>query len=324
MPHVTFIHGIANKPDPDRLLTIWEQALAKEDGINLGANGVSCSMVYWADVMYESPSEPGSAHESTGAEVETVNADEDLAWVQELEGAESDFCNSLTRKLNFDAESPEDDEYQPEEGDGEIPYQQEVGDGEVQTEFERIPLPWFIKRRLMKVLLRDVHHYLFNTKHSPRPGETYRVQDEIRRRFIETLTEDAANNSGGPHIVVSHSMGTVISYDCLKRVAECPKVDGYLTIGCPLGIDEVQDKLQPEWSRNNGYPSERMLGDWYNVFDRLDPVAFDTKLANDFKLDGTKKVEDRRVHNEGVWRHDISKYLARSRLRDALKSVLEL
>jgi hypothetical protein len=67
-----------------------------------------------------------------------------------------------------------------------------------------------------------------------------------------------------------------------------------------------------------------MLGDWYNVFDRLDPVAFDTKLANDFKLDGTKKVEDRRVHNEGVWRHDISKYLARSRLRDALKSVLEL
>ena len=137
MPHVTFIHGIANKPEHDRLLTLWEQALAREDGINLGAKGVSTSMVYWADVMYEKPSAPGSAHESTGAEVETVTADEDLSWVAGLEGEESDFCDALTRKLNFDVESPEDDDYQPEEGAEDIPYQRE--EGAFQTEFERIP-----------------------------------------------------------------------------------------------------------------------------------------------------------------------------------------
>ena len=28
MPHVTFIHGIANKPPPDDLLRIWQEALA--------------------------------------------------------------------------------------------------------------------------------------------------------------------------------------------------------------------------------------------------------------------------------------------------------
>jgi hypothetical protein len=55
MPHVTFIHGIANKPPADRLLRSWERTLAANDGVNLGAEGVTRSMVYWADVMYESP-----------------------------------------------------------------------------------------------------------------------------------------------------------------------------------------------------------------------------------------------------------------------------
>ena len=37
MPHVTFIHGIANKPAHERLLTIWRQSLAMDDGLDLGA-----------------------------------------------------------------------------------------------------------------------------------------------------------------------------------------------------------------------------------------------------------------------------------------------
>jgi pimeloyl-ACP methyl ester carboxylesterase len=56
-----------------------------------------------------------------------------------------------------------------------------------------------------------------------------------------------------PHIVVSHSLGTVIAYDCLKRIPECPAVDGLITLGCPLGLDEIQDKLQPGWTRADGF-----------------------------------------------------------------------
>jgi hypothetical protein len=40
---------------------------------------------------------------------------------------------------------------------------------EADGSFERVPLPWVIKRRFLKVFLRDVHHYLFDTEHSPRP-----------------------------------------------------------------------------------------------------------------------------------------------------------
>lgn len=311
MPHVTFIHGIANKPAHDRLLTIWRQSLAEDDGIDLGARGITSSMVYWADLMYEKPAEEGSAHESTGEEVATDAADEDLAWTEELSGDEAAFCNSLSEKLHFDAASPGGDDYEPPQDDSGIA-------------FERIPLPWFIKRRLMKVLLRDVHHYLFNSEHSPRPGERYRIQETIRQRFVDALARDAAGNSGGPHVVVSHSMGTVIAYDCLKRVPECPSIDALITVGSPLGIDEVQDKLKPEYSRDDGFPREKVGGGWANVFDRLDPVAIDTHLANDYREAGAEIVTDIKVTNSGKWRHDLTKYFSQDDLRKALSDALGL
>ena len=68
MPHVTFIHGIANKPPADELLEIWRRALADDGGINLSAKGITSSMVYWADVLYAKPAEEEDSHESVGNE----------------------------------------------------------------------------------------------------------------------------------------------------------------------------------------------------------------------------------------------------------------
>ena len=81
------------------------------------------------------------------------------------------------------------------------------------------------------------------------------VQDEIRARMLNALDEGAGEP--GPHIVVSHGMGTVIAYDCLKRVARAPVVDGLMTIGSPLGLDEIQDKLA-RVDALNGFPSEKV------------------------------------------------------------------
>ncbi len=104
-------------------------------------------------------------------------------------------------------------------------------------------------------------------------------------------------------------MGTVIAYDCLLRAAGCPSIDALVTIGSPLGLDEIQDQMQPEWTRQNGFPASR-LTTWVNVFDVLDPVAgFDPLLANDFLLGGRRAILDIDEPNFGWWRHDISKQL---------------
>jgi hypothetical protein len=46
MPHITFIHGIANKPARDKLHDIWKHSLERNNGINLGAEGITSSIVY--------------------------------------------------------------------------------------------------------------------------------------------------------------------------------------------------------------------------------------------------------------------------------------
>ena len=64
MAHVTFIHGIANKPPADDLLRIWCRTLAEAaEPLPLSELGVTTSLVYWADLMYENPDPDLAAHE---------------------------------------------------------------------------------------------------------------------------------------------------------------------------------------------------------------------------------------------------------------------
>ena len=309
MAHITFIHGIANKPAHDTLLQLWNRSLADSDGLDLGTENVTCSMVYWADVMYPEPlkeaSEERASDESAVESVSPVSAD---LGVERMDAEEKRWVAQLALKLAV-----------PLAAEAAI----EAVPTPVREQLERIPLPWPVKERLMRRLLRDVHHYLFNVEFTPRPDNTYRVQDEIRGRMIRALKEGA--RQPGPHIVVSHSMGTVIAYDCLKRVADAPVVDGLMTIGSPLGLDEIQDKLQPEWSRDNGFPHEKVHGGWVNVYDLLDPVAgFDPSFANDYRRRGERVVDDVNEQNAGTWRHDIAKYLRGPQLRAKLRQLLRL
>lgn len=314
MPHVTFIHGIANKPPKDKLLEDWEAFLA-QGGLDLGTEGVTTSMVYWADLMYPAPLSADDDFESVDNGVGTSLIDEEIEWINALSDKEKAFVEAFRKKLDFDKPSPEDDNYAPPSPQNE--------DELESLAFEAIPLPWFIKRRAMKILLKDVHHYLFNAKFSPRNGEEYQIQDDIRELFVNQLKEDT-NNNEGPHIVVSHSMGTVISYDCLKNVSGCPSIDGYMTVGSPLGISEVYDNFDPEYDGNNAFPSGKLQGDWVNVYDRLDPVAFDARITNDYRKNGNEVIFDQLVHNSGMWRHSSHKYYGQQALCDHLRKLLAL
>lgn len=80
MPHVTFIHGIMNKPPADQLLQIWLRSLAGNDGLDLDGEGVTYSMVYWADVLYEKPEDTAAMSESLGSEASPGKSEEDESW----------------------------------------------------------------------------------------------------------------------------------------------------------------------------------------------------------------------------------------------------
>ncbi|MFK8014259.1 MAG: hypothetical protein AB8G17_02300 [Gammaproteobacteria bacterium] len=315
MPHITFIHGIANKPSKERLLDNWRAELT-QGGLDLAAEGVTSSMVYWADVMYAQPEADGVNFESVEDGLGTSVADEDMQWIEDLPPDEKKFAESFRERLGLDRASPGDDNYTPQDPPGN---EDEVA----QLEFEAIPLPWFLKRRVMKSLLKDVHHYLFNAKFSPRPGEEYQVQDHIRKLFINQLEADGAM-ANGDHVVVSHSMGTVIAYDCLKNVPDCPAISGFMTVGSPLGLSEVHDNFKPDYDKRDAFPSQAVTGGWVNVYDRLDPVAFDARIANDYQKDGHQVITDQKVRNRGKWRHSSYKYFGQQALCDHLRTLLNL
>jgi hypothetical protein len=308
MAHVTFIHGIANKPPAGPLLDLWLHRLAAA-GLDLPAAGVTSSMVYWADVLYDRPVEGFSsaeAMEEAGAEPVPMD------WREGESPSERAWTAELAAKLQAALAAQE----AARGTNGAAGAAAESG------ELEPVLLPWFVKERLMETLLRDLHHYLWNAAHSPRPGVRYRVQDEIRRRTVRTL---AQAEPPGPHVVVGHGMGTVIAYDCLKRVEGCPPVDALVTLGSPLGLDEVRQKLQPGWSRDDGFPGETVRGDWINLYDRFDPVAgFDPHFADDFRREGRPVLRDVNEQNYGKWRHSAGKYLAGSLLGATLRALLGL
>jgi hypothetical protein len=312
MAHVTFIHGIGRKPTADALLGIWRRSLAGgPGGIDLGAEGVSSSMVYWADVLYPEPDPDVAAHESSN-EYEALASDvEDVGEGISLQRAEdAEWLARLGGKLLL--QEAMTDAMQ------EAPPPPRPGGAD-----ERFPVPWVLKQKFLAAFLRDVHHYLFDVEHEPRPGERYRVRQEIRRRFVAALKEAAA--AGRPQVVVSHSMGTVVAYDCLKNVPDCPPVDALVTLGSPLGLDEVQDRLAPGWSRADGFPHGKVAGGWVNVFDRLDVVAaLDPELADDFRKGGVDTVVDVDEPNYGKWRHTLRKYFEGAKLRAQVRRLLEL
>jgi hypothetical protein len=277
------IHGIGRKPDEKALRDLWRRAVAMgPNGIDLGAAGATSSMVYWADVLYPAPDPDVAAYENA-SEFESLAHDVGVvgAPVTLEQAVDPDWIARLGGKLLLqEAMVAGLDEPAPE--------------GALGPE-ERIPLPWALKQKFLAMFLRDVHHYLFNVDFEPRPGERYKVRDEIRGRFVSELVRVA--KTGEPQVVISHSMGTIIAYDCLKNVPGCPAIEALLTLGSPLGIDEIQDKLKtshplvpaPGWTRENGFPSDTLRGPWINVFDRLDVVAaLDPKLANDFRKAGSQ------------------------------------
>jgi pimeloyl-ACP methyl ester carboxylesterase len=144
----------------------------------------------------------------------------------------------------------------------------------------------------------------------------------LRKRLVDKLK--AARERSDVVVIVAHSMGTMIAYDCLRNDPDCPEVAGLITLGSPLGVDEIQDPLIPGRDKTKAFP-ERLKGPWVNVYDPLDPVcALDPRLANDFLRNGAPAIRDIHESNWGDWRHTITHYLAGPQLRAAVRELAGL
>jgi pimeloyl-ACP methyl ester carboxylesterase len=133
--------------------------------------------------------------------------------------------------------------------------------------------------------MRDV--YLYTTQ----PG----VRTEIDRIVSAALDET-------PCVVVGHSLGSVVAYNILRSDPRALKVRAYVTVGSPLAIRAIRDRLRPI-----AFPAPAVAS-WFNAYDPKDVVALYPLDAANFPVNPV--VENYgRVFNATDNRHGIVGYL---------------
>jgi subtilisin family serine protease len=286
---VIYVHGIGNKPEASVFKCQWDRAL-------FGAEmGDRTRLAYWVDrERYPSPEDATCADgerlrppepewpETGGAALKSTR---DAAARRP---AEQRTLDAIEAKM-LAANAP------PKAGDKRakvLPFK---------------PVRAIVTRLITRLFLHDVRDFLFDA------GRRARMEDTLRQRIAA---------GGGPFIVVAHSQGSMIAYDVLRTLKrEDADVRLFLTIGSPLGMDEVQDVL-----KEVGGPLvvPECVARWVNVAERLDPVALDPELKGEFARSRRGvDVEDVAVRNLD-WQtnpHSSTGYLATEAVRTLVRQV---
>lgn len=179
-----------------------------------------------------------------------------------------------------------------------------------------LPLPRSLRepvsRAFLKVFLADTAAYFFD-------GDT---RAAIRKRLAEVLRGPET-----PVTLVAHSLGSIVALEVLARASDV-NISRLVTIGSPLGLQEVQDFLDVVPHRKP-FQVPACVTRWDNFADPLDPVALDKALAAEFVAGAGRPaisiadqliVNGRTVRLGGFNPHSAVGYLSHPKVR---RSVYE-
>lgn len=169
--------------------------------------------------------------------------------------------------------------------------------------------------QLTRILYQIVDYFPFLLKLMP--GDLQSTANEINRYFKNenNIACDIREKlkvqlrpileKGEKVLLISHSLGSVIAYDTLWELSHLEnlpgKVDIFLTIGSPLGMNYVQRRLAGnKYTADKKYPTN--IKHWINLSAEGDITALDRIFADDFsemiELEITASIND---HCEGIY-----------------------
>jgi hypothetical protein len=287
---VIYVHGVAQIDSAAELKLEWDLALFGRD------MGDTSRMAYWADIVRPEvlDGNAGTAKRIAGIDGHTLNVEAvlDDVDVPKSKRAEADqLVMGLLNRMGVDAQRDET--------------------GAIRTKV--LPLPPFLRKPISRFFIEqmaaDTAAYFFT------PG----VRKKIRDRLLAEI--DRAGSR--PVTIVAHSHGTIIAYEVLAALnANAFELDALVTLGSPLGVQEIQDFLDP----NEPLKVPAVVRRWHNFANLLDPVALDRKLATDFEPTGF--IEDDTLINDSTrlnWNlnpHSAVGYLAHSKVRRVVNEAM--
>jgi hypothetical protein len=180
---------------------------------------------------------------------------------------------------------------------------------------ERGPLNWEWLQGILKAVDRyvpgssgasiaiatnDVYQYLRN------PG----IRDSLEEGVRKAMSADTQT------VVVSHSLGTVVAYNLLRREGTSQRwnIPFFVTLGSPLAVTAIRTSLRP-------IKHPECVSKWFNAMDERDAVALYPLTRVNFDID--PEIENKtNVDNHTTNRHGIAGYLndkeVAKRIYDAL------
>ncbi len=148
---------------------------------------------------------------------------------------------------------------------------------------------------------RDVYQYLKN------PGVRETIDRGVRQAMLP----------GVPTVVVSHSLGTVVAYNLLRREGAAAGwvVPLFVTLGSPLGVSAIRQAVAP-------IEHPTCAKAWFNAMDERDVVALYPLTKSRFDVDpAIHNKTDVRNHTEN--RHGISGYLDDAEVARRIHAALQ-
>ena len=136
----------------------------------------------------------------------------------------------------------------------------------------------------METFLRDV--YIYNKSSA--------VSQQINEIILSEMDDE-------PAVIVGHSLGSVVAYNCMHQFPGSLSVPLYLTIGSPLAIRNIRDQLSPI-ERPGG------VSQWLNAYDNKDIVSLYPLDTENFPVE-PPIINYSEVQNQTDNRHGIVGYL---------------
>lgn len=305
MTKIIFIHGINNENRPERpnsadiIREKWKDAInrtAAQMGQKFPEN-IIYEAAFYGDTLYEGSknwkSDPATAKKMGASDTANQYADPIVAALY----LEYQRAYGITDEQVID-----------ELDDGD--------DVQVAVQAAGIHKKWLkaIVRALEKVVptkgkylariaLKQASVYLH--KH----GLKEKIDDIVLEQVFKDVTP--SDNI----IIIGHSLGSVVAYDLLRRLRHQVKPKLFITLGSPLGISIIKDRLGPPLV----FPES--VGRWVNGADKEDFVALKPTLnKSTFGVDGIENISSLDNGHEDA--HSIIKYLSHPEIiSEILKSL---
>jgi hypothetical protein len=291
---LVLVHGINQQgKDPAALRRTWIQDLERGLSHPGAFAGVEVAMPFYGDVLFErSNAKPG------GAIAQGESAGEDQALAEFLsEGLEE---QAEAEKIGAAEIREEQDRLAVEEKALEAVEQGFPMSRRINALVSLLEKLSPLRGDLALRLLDQAHAYL------KKPGVATAVDDLVRPAL-----------EGGPVVLVTHSLGTVVSFKLLRELALAGTpvdVPLYVTVGTPLTLSTVQRALGPSFKT----PSH--VGTWINLRDPDDFISLNRDLGAPRFSAAIKNIGD--FENPGNDAHAIPGYLSNRAVAQAVASAL--